>query len=173
LPPVQEVNHDWAPFEGKTAYDWAHLEFVRKRSSREDINEALRIWAASYLERSGAAWSPFTDVDDMYANIDKISLGKSTWYNFEVKYTGDDRDHPQAPSWKQASYTIYARDTLEALKSQLASPDFDGHYDYFARQDFTQQSGGTWERKFSNFMTGDWAWKKSVSTSLSLLKYLD
>jgi hypothetical protein len=168
---VQEVEHNWAPFEEKSAYNWAHLEFVRKRSSRDEINEALRIWADSFRERTGMAWSPFADVDHMHDTIDKISLGKCTWYDFEVNYTGDDRDHPQAPSWKRASYRVYARDTLEALKSQLASPDFNGHYDYSARQDFTQDSSGTWERKLTNLMTGDWAWKKSVIILLSLLPH--
>jgi hypothetical protein len=167
--PAQETKHDWAPFESKSVYDWAHLEFVRKRSSREDINNALRIWAESYRERTGESWAPFADVDDMYAKIDDITLGRCTWYHFKVKYTGSDRDLPQAPSWKQASYNVYARDTLEALKSQLSSPDFDGHYDYSAKQDFVKESDGIWDRKYSNLMTGDWAWKKSVSEVLLLV----
>jgi hypothetical protein len=164
-PPSQDMEHEWAPFEGKNSYRWAHLEFVRKCFSRDEINEALGIWANTFTERMGKSWAPFADVDDMYATIDRASLGKCTWFSFDVTYTGEDRNNPGAPLWKRAPYRVYTRNTREALTLQLASSDLKGHYDYVATQDFTQKPNGDWEQKYSNLMTADWAWKKSVSMS--------
>jgi hypothetical protein len=105
----------------------------------------------------------------MYCKVDEITYGRCSWTSFEVLYTGEDRDDPDAASWKRAVYKVYARDTHEALTVQLASSDFDGHYDYLAHQDFEEQPDGSRKRKFTNLMSGDWAWEKSVSANVYLL----
>jgi hypothetical protein len=99
----------------------------------------------------------------MYSKVDEITYGRCTWTSSDITYTGEDRHDPGAASWKRAAYTVFARDTHEALTSQLASSDFDGHYDYLAHQDFEEMPDGSRQRKFANLMSGDWAWKKLVS----------
>jgi hypothetical protein len=63
---------------------------------------------------------------------------------------------------KNATYKVYTQDTHEVLVLQLASTDFDGHYNYTAHKDTEQQPDGLWTPKYSNLMSGDWAWNKLV-----------
>jgi hypothetical protein len=162
-PPPADSTHDWAPFECKTSYKWAHLEFVWKRSSHNELNEALRLWSESGKERHGDDWAPFANTDDMYSTIDCIPYGACLWSSFEVRYTGDDANDAGAPSWKRAAYTVYTRDARETLLAQIGSTDFDGHFDYAPYREYEKQEDGKWARKLSNVMSGDWAWQMAVS----------
>jgi hypothetical protein len=114
------------------------------------------------MEKHGEPSAPFNHAQHMYDTIEEIDYGQNTWYSFEVFYKGEDRHEPGAALWKNATYKVYARDTHEVLVSQLASTDFDGHYDYTAHKDTEQQPDGSWTPKYSNLMSGDWAWNKSV-----------
>jgi hypothetical protein len=139
--------------------------------SQDEINKALNIWKEDFFEKTGKSSAPFENAKDMYKKIDKINYGQSTWYSFEVLYTGEDRHKPGAPSWKHGSYKVYARDTHEVLASQLASSDFNGHYDYTAHKDTEQQPDGSWKPQYTSLMSGDWAWDKLVCSCCIFCTY--
>jgi hypothetical protein len=63
---------------------------------------------------------------------------------------------------------MFARDTHEALTLQLAGSSFDDHYDYLAHQDFKEKLDGSRQQRFTNLMSGNWAWKKLVSICIVL-----
>jgi len=44
-------------------------------------------------------------------------------------------------------------------RNQLANPDFDGEIDLVPKQEF----GVDGERKYQDFMSGNWSWRQAVS----------
>ena len=65
----------------------------------------------------------------------------------------------------QEEYELCYRDVRLLLKSQLANPEFKSHFNYRAYREFNADG----DRRFSNFMSGDWAWNQSVRTSFFLV----
>ena len=59
-------------------------------------------------------------------------------------------------------YDIWFRNPCEVIKGILANPEFDGHMDYSAYQEFENS-----QHQYSNVMSGDWAWRQSVHQTVS------
>jgi hypothetical protein len=118
--------------------------------------------------KHGKACAPFENADNLCSETNSIMHGRSTWSSFDVTHTGEDCHRPGAPLWKHASHKVYALDTHKVLVLQLASLDLDGHYDYLAHKASEQQHNGTWEPKYTDLMSGDWAWNKLVCFHLPL-----
>jgi hypothetical protein len=101
--PPQDMEHNWSPFKGKMLYQWAHLEFVWKWSSCDEINKALSIWRDNYMEKHGEPSAPFNHAQHMYDTIKEIDHGQNTWYSFKVFYKGEDHHKPGAALWKECN----------------------------------------------------------------------
>jgi hypothetical protein len=159
------MTHDFTPFSDLECFSFAHYEFVKRQSSAEDINTALHTWASRSLRMTGVDTSPFSNYDDMLKTIDSVKFGECSWGSFECGYMGP-LDASSAP-WMHDRFTVHTRDMLEVARVMLANPEFHGHFDYSARKDFTPASGEPerWERQFSDVMSGEWAWRESVSRS--------
>lgn len=164
--PPHNTAHNWYPFEGKTSFEWCHLEFVCKRLSYNKLNEALRIWSESGKEQHDDDWAPSASANNMYSTIDKIPYGAYSWSLFELCYTGEDAHHANAPSWKRAAYTVYTCDAHETLLAQVGSSDFKGHFNVAPYRKFEKQKNGKWERKYPHVMSGQWAWDAAVSQTI-------
>jgi hypothetical protein len=100
---------------------------------------------------------PFCNHKDLYATIDNIELGDAPWQSFTVRYNSLVADN--APSWKKRTYTVYCRNTLTAIRCILQNSNYDKHFDYHSYVEYV----GHEKRKWSNLMSGTWAWKQAVS----------
>lgn len=121
----------------------------------------LRIWTAHGIEMGHFTEAPYHDYNDLTATIDSIELGDATWEAFTVRYGGlVDED---SPTWKREAYTVYARNTLTAMRSILENPDYDGSFEYSPYREYV----GPEVRRWSNLMSGNWAWDKAVRALLT------
>jgi len=57
------------------------------------------------------------------------------------------------------TYELNLRDVLVVVEQLLASPKFDGNFDYIPYMEFDSND----ERVYSNLMSGFWAFKQAVS----------
>lgn len=55
-------------------------------------------------------------------------------------------------------YEVWYRDPRMVIRNQLANPDFKDEIDYAPVQEF----GIDGERRWKNFMSGNWAWSNAV-----------
>lgn len=124
----------------------------------------MELWAfkaAKYEEES-----PFQSYRDVYATIDAIRAGDVPWQCFTVSPQEDVTS--DAPVWKKHEYQVWYRDPETIIKNMLDSPDFDGQFDYTPYIQYDKDG----QRQWKNFMSGNYAWRKSVSQLILLLHML-
>ena len=149
-------------FDTRVQFELADFAFRDAQLSAGKVNTLMDLWAAAALENGGQP--PFADKDQLHAAIDAIPLGSAPWKACTVKYTGPLPLHGDVPSWMTDEHELFYRDPVEVIRNQLQNPAFDGHIDYAPYKEF----GSDGERRWSNLMSADWAWKQAV-VSLSLL----
>ena len=150
-----KAENDWSPFTSRVGFELADFLFTDAELSQKKINHILELWAATLVPHSDSA--PIANHLDLHWQIDAISLGDVWWEHDYLKYKGPLSAVTHHPEWKTAEYDIWYRDPRQVIKSILARPDFDGHVDYAAYQEFN--NGG---RQYGNMMSGDWTWRQSV-----------
>ena len=161
MPPARDQEHDWWPFESRPHFEFAEWHYEKVQTSRGELNDILRTHAAQRALETGDphAQPMFESADDMYSTLDSIPYGEAAWTTFKVKYIGPITPH--TPAWKLKTYTIYTRNTLRVAENIAACKDFDGRWDYVPYEEYS----GPGCRRYSNVMSGTWAFKKAVSTS--------
>lgn len=127
--------------------------------SAGNINSLLDIWAAD-LARYQAS-PPFRTQADMYCSIDDTPLGGVKWESFTISYDGP-RPEGDVPTWMTDKHSIYFRNPLKIVHGMLSNPDFKDEIDYAP----LRVHGPDGKRHLRNFMSGEWAWRQAVSTSL-------
>jgi Plavaka transposase len=147
---------DWTPFSSRIEFELAELLFKRAEASNSCIDDLLDLWAADVL--CSGRQPPFADHDDLHDMIDSIEEGRTSWHSFQVSYQGE-RPTGNVPSWMDESYDVWHRDPHKVIEDLLANSDFDGSFDYVPYQEF--ENG---KRRWSDFMSGNWAWKQAVCT---------
>jgi Plavaka transposase len=101
--------------------------------------------------------APFNNQEDMHALIDSSVLGDVPW---QCLVTAVPKGVSEgAPSWRQTSYEIWYRDPEAVVSAMLSNPDFHGQFDLCPYIDIN--ADGT--RRWSNVMSGNIAWRRSVS----------
>ncbi|ETW85029.1 hypothetical protein HETIRDRAFT_308646 [Heterobasidion irregulare TC 32-1] len=152
--PPDHESVDWTPFPDRPTFECASLLFEKMRASIGSINELFNILAAkNVLDNAGE--NIFASARDMYNTIDSIPFGDLPWHSFGIKYAGPVDKH--SPSWKTETYVIHTRNASDVVARIVNNPTFDGKFDYTAFEEFV----GPHEQRFSNLMSGRWAWKKS------------
>ena len=131
-------------------------------TSRGDIAELLKNLAAQKILETGDvhAAAMYDSAQDMLDTINAVPYGDVAWTTFQLKYNGPITPH--TPAWKLQTYTIHTRNALRVAESIAGSSDFEGHWDYIPYEEYT----GPGCRRFSDVMSGTWAYKKAVSYSL-------
>lgn len=124
--------------------------------SAKKIDYLLEIWALDKAKHDDLA--PFNSYAQMYSPIDAIEFGDAPWQSFSMKFSTDE-DHPADTPWKSASYEVWYRDPVKVISNLLDNPDFDGQFDYSAFVEVDKQG----QRRWNDFMSGNWAWRRSVS----------
>ena len=101
--------------------------------------------------------APFRNQDDIHAFIDSSVLGDVPWQCLKTDVPeGISED---TPSWMQKSYEVWYRDPEAVASAMLSNPDFQGQFDL--RPYVDMNADGT--RRWSNVMSGNIAWRRSIS----------
>ena len=122
--------------------------------SKANTNELIEIWEDLAGQYGGER--PFRNTQDILKTIDAINLGHVPWETFTLEYP-DDLPNYNPPSWMTKEYRVWFRDPRQIIHAILANKDFDGEIDYSPHQIFVDG-----KRKYSNLMSGDWAWRQAV-----------
>jgi hypothetical protein len=135
--------------------------------SGSNIDTLMELWAAySALQDpnkvSSSNLSPFSDHRNMYRTIDAIPIGGVPWQSITLSYDGPIPEN--SPTWMQSGHTIWFRDPRLLFKKMLENPDFHDSFDYAPYRQYDMHG----QRRYENFMSGDWAWKRAVSNSFVL-----
>jgi len=123
--------------------------------SASHVDELMELWALS-LQKHGEL-GPFSSYENMYAIIDSTEFGDVPWKCFAMSYSGEIQ--PNDASWKSQEYDVWFRDPDVVIQRMLENPDFHGQFDYAPYIDL-DKSG---KRRWNDFMTGNYAWRHSVS----------
>jgi len=158
--PTPKAEDDWSPFASRAGFELADFLFTDAELSQRKINHILELWAATLVPHNDSA--PIANHLDLHRQIDVISLGDVQWEHDYLKYKGPLPAATRHPEWKTVEYDIWYRDPREVIKNILARPDFNGHVDYGAYQEFNNE-----KRQYGNMMSGDWAWRQSVRFACS------
>jgi hypothetical protein len=129
--------------------------------SAGDINFLLSLWAASLAIHGDEP--PFLNATCVYDTIDSTPLGDIAWESFSLQYNGT-QPESNVPSWMQAEYDVWFRDSRTLVHNLLSNPDFKSAFDYAPFQERT----GDGLHRFQDFMSANWAWNQAVSLRYNL-----
>ncbi|THG92699.1 hypothetical protein EW026_g8295 [Hermanssonia centrifuga] len=152
LPP-QDVEDGWFPFQNRIEFELTEFLFVKEQMGQQKINQLMDLWAATLLKHNNTP--PFANSKDMHNTIDSIPLGDVPWKCFSVKYTGAVPEN-NPPTWMFQSHEVYYRDPDAVICQMHKNPDFADGFNPVPRHEFDKKD----QQVFSNFMTGNWAWRK-------------
>ena len=147
---------DFSPFHECMSFELANLLYRRIQMSATNINELLELWAATLPSDTDP---PFGNKQELYDTIDTIKARDVAWECFTVSFNGEIPDGDTTP-WKQASYEVWFRDPRKVLHEQLGNCSFASEMDFSAKE--VRDDKG--KRRYTDFMSGDWAWRQSVCT---------
>lgn len=155
-PPPQEASRegDWTPFEDEVQFQLADLLYRRAELSAGNIDSLLELWSQSM---SGFGSAPFENHEALHTTIDSSTLGDVPWQCLTTKFSEDVNE--DAPSWMRTTYEVWYRDPDVVVSAMLSNPDFNGQFDLCAYVDLDAKGA----RRWSNVMSGNIAWRHSVS----------
>lgn len=125
--------------------------------SSKNIDHLLEMWALSTMKHDDLG--PFHDYKHIYETIDATAAGDAPWKCFQTEPldTG-----PNAPAWARQQYEVWYRDPDVVIANMLDNPDFNGAFD---TTPYVQVDAGG-QRRWSDFMSANFAWRHCVSTSI-------
>ncbi|EPS96469.1 hypothetical protein FOMPIDRAFT_1130371 [Fomitopsis schrenkii] len=145
---------DWTPFRSRLEFEVAEFLYKKDQMSQGHVTHLMDLWAASLVPYGGNP--PFTNCDDMLANIDAIAHRDAPWHCFEVSYTGP-LPEGDVPSWMTEKYLVWTRDILAVLHIMISNEDFNGEFDYTPYAELSPEG----RRILTNLMSGNWAWRQA------------
>jgi len=166
--PINETRDptDWTPFRNRIEFETAEFLYKRCQMSGSNIDILMELWASysalrDFEDASSLDLSPFSAHRDMYSTIDAIQIGGVPWQSIALSYDGPIPENP--PSWMETEHTVWFRDPRLLFKKMLENPDFRDSFDYAPYRQYDMHG----QRCYENFMSGDWAWKRAVSSTHS------
>lgn len=159
-PPLRDDNeNEWAPFTTETDFKLADFLYRDEEMSAKKIDYLLEIWALDKMKSGDIA--PFASYNELYATIDAIEHGDVPWQSFSMQAPGG--NEAGAPAWRNTSYEVWYRDPSQVIANILENTDFDGEIDYAPYVEVSVDSEKCEKRVWSDFMSGNFAWNRSVS----------
>ena len=152
---------DFSPFENRTSFELADLLFRREQMSGSNIDDLLQIWASTLPCDQDP---PFNGKQDLYDTLDAITEGDAPWQGFSVSFNGEIPEGDNT-TWKHVKYDVHFRDPRIVLHNQLGNPDFTNEIDFAAKEVHDENN----KRRYKDFMSGDWAWRQSVSSCKNVI----
>lgn len=168
-PPPRDSDrgpNDWYPYNSRLEFELADFLYRRNQMSAGDINVLFFLWRQT-LANTGEEF-PFSNARDMYETIDSTPLGDVPWQSFSLKYTGVLPPGDNNPSWMTAEYDIWFRDARALVHNIISNSDFESGFDYAPYQEYTVDE----VRRFSDFMSGNWAWNQAVSSRYASFTFI-
>jgi Plavaka transposase len=89
--------------------------------------------------------------------IDSSKHADVPWQCFHTGFT--DPVDESSPAWMHTTYEVWYRDPESVVSAMLANPDFNGQFDLRPHVDVNKKGS----RRWSNVMSGNIAWRHSVS----------
>lgn len=157
-PPGATEHNQWAPFEDRLAFEWAHERYVELKTSAKQIGRGLELWQATLLKAGSSEKVPWKSAEELYATIDAIQAGGAPWTTHTFQYNGP-KPTGAVPAWMTETYELSVRNVQNVLEGQLADRDFNGRCDYTPYKEFDSQGDRVW----SNLLSGEWAYQEAVS----------
>ena len=133
--------------------------YTKAALSNDNINKLLDLWNATLVPYDDSA--PILDREDLHSTIDSIKLGSVPWQSYTAKYNGLRPDGAPVPEWMTAEYQLWYRDPRKVVHNILGNPDLANDINYVPYRDFKDG-----QRQYSDFMSGNWAWKQCVSLTI-------
>ncbi|KAG2745079.1 hypothetical protein P692DRAFT_20742654, partial [Suillus brevipes Sb2] len=158
-------DEDWSPFTNQANFLLADFLFRKVEMSGSDIDFLMELWAFRMQQLSEAASSPFILHNIVYSTIDSICQGDVPWECLSVDLGETIAD--DAPSWAVGSYQVWYRNPDAVIKNMLNNPDFHQQFDYAPH--VSKDCHG--QRKWQNFMSGNYAWHQCVSPCTSCASF--
>ena len=155
VPPASRLDSDWSPFHSRVGFELADFVFTEAELSKKKVNHLLELWAASLVPHG--IQPPIANHTELLQQVDSIQLGSISWESFSLSYEGPPPETARPPEWKATEYEVWFRNPRDVIKGILGNPEFNGHIDYSAYREFEDS-----QRRYSNMMSGDWAWRQSV-----------
>ncbi|EIM87672.1 uncharacterized protein STEHIDRAFT_56247 [Stereum hirsutum FP-91666 SS1] len=155
LPRTTKSNNDWSPYENKTQFLLADFLYRKAQMSARNVDELMEIWD-EYMSPF-ESFSPYTSARDLLETIDLTTLGDAPWHALNITFSGE--AGPTSPSWMSDAYEVWYRDPLIVAQNILDNPDFASEFDYAAYVEL----GTDGKRRWSDFMSGNLAWRHSDS----------
>lgn len=159
IPPPPKSNNDWSPFLSRAGFELAEVLYTTAALSNTTINQLLSIWSATLVPHNDLA--PILDHRELHATIDAIKLGHVPWQSCTARYNGLHPTNAPTPEWMVADHQVWYRDPRRVIHEIFANPNLAGGIDYAPYREFEGD-----ERRYSNFMSGDWAWTQCVRSFL-------
>ncbi len=155
---TDQITGDWSPFDDRVQFETAEFLFSRCQMSGGKLNHLLKLWKASLGDGKNA---PFENRDHLYALIDAIPHGLD-WESFKMSYPHSDNREDVREPWMDDEFEVWHRNALDAVKSIISNPDFNGEFDYSPYQYYVGES-----HQFRDLMSGNWAWRQAVSAPVN------
>lgn len=157
-PPLPKSDDDWSPFVLRAGFELSELLYTAAPLSNNVIDKLLDIWSATLVPHNDSA--PILDHTDLHTTIDAIKLGHVPWKSYTVRYNGLRPENAAVPEWMATDYQLWYRDPRQVIHNLFKNPDLINGIDYVPYREFDGD-----ERRYSDFMSGDWAWKQCVRNS--------
>jgi hypothetical protein len=122
--------------------------------------------AAEVMQYGGEA--PWKNSSDLYRSIDLIRHGDSPWKTHCIRYQGP-CPPGTPPKWMTENYELYARDTRQVLRNQLATKEFKDKFNCTPYHQFDNKG----QQVYSDLMSADWAWSQAVRTVFTFFAMLN
>jgi hypothetical protein len=104
--------------------------------------------------------APFESHEDLYATIDSSTLGDILW---QCLVTRPDNIDEHSLNWMRTHYKVWYHDPEAVVSIMLSNPDFDGQFDLCPYINLDAYKKCQW----NNVMSGNIAWQRSMSISVS------
>lgn len=164
-PPAADLlpQDDWSPYRSRLEFETAEFLFKTAQLSQSKTDTLMLLWSASLARHNDSP--PFVDHNDLHSVIDATALGDAAWESFTVHYSGE-RPSQDCPTWMDAEYEVWFRDPSTLIRNIFSNPEFEGKIDYCPYREYNRAGN----RRYKDFMSGNWAWKHAVSYAISLPK---
>ena len=142
----------------RAGFELAKILYTAAPLSNSIIDRLLSIWSATLIPHHDSP--PIADHHDLHLTINAIELGHVPWKSYTVKYNGLRPENGPTPEWMTTEYQLWYRNPREIIHHILANPELVDGIDCVPYREFENNN-----RRYSDFMSGDWAWRQCVHIS--------
>ena len=157
---------DWGSYGTQARFEIAEFLYKEARMSAGNIDKLFKLWGDYAASTGGEV--PYTGSKDLYSTIDATSVGEVPWQSVKLQYNGPRPTTGTAPGWMDDKHEVWFRDPKQLLRNMLSNTDFDGEFDYVPYQEYDANGN----HHYQDFMSGNWAWRQSVS-GINLIMFTD